>query len=350
MDYLHQLCDGCHRPLLPGEDVVVCPDCGTPQHRACYEQNHACVNAEKHETGFLWQADILPAPKAQHRDDFICPVCGAHNPVGTPECMRCGQRFEAQPNSSKPAVRPRDIRALFPEIPQEFDDEIGLDDAQYDAVCDSLLQRAAIAAPGMTPGQAEEEIAGHPIRQVMTFVASKPLVYINKFRALRTRRFTWNWAAFFFTPYWFFYRKLYKPGIVFLTLRACLEVLMLPLSIAYTDAAEGPMTALMQAFQSNDSAALQTAMDAVQTAASPFLWKFALIAGAMVLLSFFSGLLADRLYCRHVKHTLDEIKKAETRESFLLPFIRRSSVSVLALALSYAFISLLPYVIQYFFN
>ena len=55
MFYDNAVCDGCGQPLLEGEDIVVCPDCGTPQHRKCYELNNRCVNEHLHESGFVWQ-------------------------------------------------------------------------------------------------------------------------------------------------------------------------------------------------------------------------------------------------------------------------------------------------------
>ena len=55
MFYDNAVCDGCGKPLLENEDVVVCPVCGTPQHRSCYELNNKCVNEHLHESGFEWK-------------------------------------------------------------------------------------------------------------------------------------------------------------------------------------------------------------------------------------------------------------------------------------------------------
>ena len=30
------------------------------------------------------------------------------------------------------------------------------------------------------------------------------------------KKITFNWAAFFFSPYWLFYRKLWKAGLIFM--------------------------------------------------------------------------------------------------------------------------------------
>ena len=39
---------------------------------------------------------------------------------------------------------------------------------------------------------------------------------------------SWNWAAFFFSPFWFFYRKLYKAGAIFLTISVVLSLVNFP--------------------------------------------------------------------------------------------------------------------------
>ena len=31
-------CEGCGKPLTLQDDIVVCPDCGAPYHRVCYEK------------------------------------------------------------------------------------------------------------------------------------------------------------------------------------------------------------------------------------------------------------------------------------------------------------------------
>ena len=56
MFYDNKVCDGCSDVMLEGDDIVVCPECGTPQHRECYKKNNQCVNAHLHAEGFDWRA------------------------------------------------------------------------------------------------------------------------------------------------------------------------------------------------------------------------------------------------------------------------------------------------------
>ena len=44
MDYRGQHCPICGKEFCDGDDIVVCPECGTPYHRECYKTAGHCVN------------------------------------------------------------------------------------------------------------------------------------------------------------------------------------------------------------------------------------------------------------------------------------------------------------------
>ena len=50
MNYSNYKCPVCSNQFTEDDDVVVCPECGTPHHRECYIQNGKCSNADKHGT------------------------------------------------------------------------------------------------------------------------------------------------------------------------------------------------------------------------------------------------------------------------------------------------------------
>ena len=74
-------CFVCGQVFTDNDDVVVCPDCGTPYHRACWQKNGACVNLPLHESGKSWQ----PEKKAEEEAQMIriCPDCGK---IGRASC------------------------------------------------------------------------------------------------------------------------------------------------------------------------------------------------------------------------------------------------------------------------
>ena len=338
MDYLNHTCDGCGRRFTKDDDIVVCPVCATPQHRACYEANGRCVNEEKHDSGFVWQQSEQPQTPTTDAALSPCPVCGFQNRKDARLCIHCGAPLGAVPAPPAAAQQTRD---LFFDVQKP--DGFELDDEERDQLETLLNQRAALAAPGMQPEQEQEQIAGNPIKQVLTFVGSNALKYLQKFRKLENgQKIGWNWAAFFLSPYWFFYRKLYKPGIVFLTVRLCLTLLLFP----YENKA-------LELYQSLYANAANLSENAVQTALQEIFQTLipVYIGGAVLLiLAVLSALLADRLYYGYVRRSLDSAKSQETRDSVMLQFFKRGGVSPLMAVLSYAAISLIPNLILSFFN
>lgn len=51
-------CPVCRKPLSEASDVVVCPVCGTPHHRACYLAKNRCGVEEYHDSGFEWHGSL----------------------------------------------------------------------------------------------------------------------------------------------------------------------------------------------------------------------------------------------------------------------------------------------------
>ena len=162
------------------------------------------------------------------------------------------------------------------------------------------------------------------------------------FSSYSSSRGGWNWAAFFLSPYWFFYRKMYKPGIVFLTLRLCLMLLLFP----YENKA-------LELYQSLYANAANLSENAIQTALQEIFHTLipVYIGGAvLVVLAVVSALLADRLYYGYVRRSIDSAKAQETRDTVLMQFLKRGGVSPLMAVLSYAAVSLIPNLILSFFN
>ena len=60
-------CVACRQPLKPEDDIVVCPDCGAPYHRACYEKLGRCQFEAQHGPDFEWQPspEERPAPEPE---------------------------------------------------------------------------------------------------------------------------------------------------------------------------------------------------------------------------------------------------------------------------------------------
>ena len=177
MNYTGKLCDGCRQPLENGDDIVVCPICGTPQHRSCYEKNNKCVNEYLHSTDFTWTD---PEEEQRKKEEELK-----------------AQQAEQQP-------QPSDQPVFAPATPQSME---------------SVFLRGVLYDP-------KDDIGGATVGEAAEFVQNSAPRYIRKFMKQKKsgRKLSWNWAAFFFAPYWFFYRKLYKAGAVFLALSVALSL------------------------------------------------------------------------------------------------------------------------------
>lgn len=77
-------CEGCGEPLTLKDDIVVCPDCGAPYHRTCYEKLGRCIHSPAHAAGYEWH---FPYQDAELR---TCPSCGERTLRSEEICRCCG--------------------------------------------------------------------------------------------------------------------------------------------------------------------------------------------------------------------------------------------------------------------
>ena len=175
MDYKNEICKGCNQPIQEGDDVVVCPVCGTPQHRACWNKNGDCANAYLHADGFVWQKSQPDEP---------------------------AEKIESE--AQKPNTVPIMGKApAFEQLAQEAQN------------LESIFLKDQVA-------HKDEEFDGINVTDAGYYLQTGAHRYIRRFR--KGKKVTWNWGAFIFAPAWFFYRKLYKAGLVFLALVVSLNL------------------------------------------------------------------------------------------------------------------------------
>lgn len=180
--YNEKKCDGCAEVMHEDEDIVVCPECGTPQHRECYNKNNACVNAHLHAEGFDWrEANIKPEEplKPAEATGNSAPLLNTDGGI---------------PESALP-----------------------------------MFNVQSIVIDGKTVSTSKE-FSGIRVKDALTYLQINANKYIKKFiKNERKKNFiSWNWGAFFFTPAWFFYRKLYKAGAFFLTFAVAAALIAAP--------------------------------------------------------------------------------------------------------------------------
>lgn len=87
--YKGKKCFSCGEIFKENDDIVVCPDCGTPYHRECYAKEGKCINEELHKNGGSWR-DESAAENAAEGENLRCPRCGAENAPDKLFCEKCG--------------------------------------------------------------------------------------------------------------------------------------------------------------------------------------------------------------------------------------------------------------------
>lgn len=94
-------CPACNQPLAEQDDIVICPDCGAPYHRSCYQKAGHCLFYEQHGPGFEYKNPNQsesesaappppPPPGSSGQDAVLCRACGTPNNANNIFCQRCG--------------------------------------------------------------------------------------------------------------------------------------------------------------------------------------------------------------------------------------------------------------------
>lgn len=93
-------CQSCHKDILPGEDRVICPECGAPYHRECYQHEGQCVYADKHASGYEYRTPVEEkihnaGKEPAGEGGVVCPACQTVNSRLNIFCEHCGKPLHA---------------------------------------------------------------------------------------------------------------------------------------------------------------------------------------------------------------------------------------------------------------
>ncbi len=214
MNYIGYDCPVCKKPFAEGDDIVVCPVCGAPHHRACYQQKGGCGLEENHAKGIAWEDQAVPPaggqPNGSQTDGSAragrqnystgegamqrCPSCGSINPADGIFCQVCGTMMRRSAQSGYGPSNPFEGQA-----PNQ----------QYQNV-----YTASSFAPygGMNP---EETIGEASVKEIATYIGPASGFYLSRFRLYKAnnRSSSFCWSGFLFGFLYFFYRKVYRVAV-----------------------------------------------------------------------------------------------------------------------------------------
>ena len=195
--FKNQKCTVCEKIFDLSDDKVVCPVCGAPAHRECYRENGGCKFRELHAPGFDYNSVFKqPAAAETAEEEKKCPRCGVKYTDET-FCNACGYpvniNTQAETQNGQPNPFPFVMR------PGAFFNPMGAADP-------------------------EEKIEGIEAKYFATFVGNNAYYFVTRFKLFSRlkgflKKISLNLAAFFFTGYYFLYRKMYGVAAAFILIQ-----------------------------------------------------------------------------------------------------------------------------------
>ncbi len=211
MDFTNKNCPVCSEKFASGDDIVVCPKCGAPYHRSCYEIKGKCIFPELHKSGESWQeyTDREFQKSLPPEDDgrfVVCRHCGHKNSTDSIVCDRCGD-FLPSPAKRSPVYTGHsfDEQKSSEELPEGFPPIF-----QNGRVNIDEIRQYAIGIKN------DDDFDGVTGEELTAFIGSNEMYYGPIFSSIKKRNTSrFNFATFFFFDIWYLYRKQYLKGIFF---------------------------------------------------------------------------------------------------------------------------------------
>lgn len=302
MDLKFVSCPYCQKPFEEGDDVVVCPECGTPVHRHCWAEVGHCINEDKHAEGFAWEAPYSAereAAEQKAREEEAARKTAQTFGSG-------GRRADTRPDG------------------MPFDNEYG-NYASYTTGDHGEMR------PTMRVIGPEEMLGDFRVREYGDVIQKNKNKYIPKFFMMdRTKRnVTGNFAAFVFPTLWSAYRRMYGLALLLVILQFVVPFCALDSVVEYYSEAF-QLSREFVLTNGEDQAAAEEAMDDLmkKMPEPPVALRINhYIISAIHLLM---GIFANTIYKKRCEQLLTKAKaidKDEDRAAFLK---RRGGVSILS--------------------
>jgi hypothetical protein len=179
-------CIICQKPFTDDDDIVVCPVCGTPYHRACWEKQGKCINTSLHAVGGSW--DVIQQETRLRQGGRVCPHCQHVNLIDAKKCESCHGSILTEEEEAQR------IRISMPDGTNVYFDA-------EDPCC------------GLPP---DEKMGDETLGDVANYVRTNTLYYIPLFRRFRDtgRKISLNLSCVLFPHLYFAYRKMWPMALL----------------------------------------------------------------------------------------------------------------------------------------
>lgn len=252
MRYENTECVFCKKIFTADDDVVTCPECGSPHHRECWSNNGKCANADKHGDGFVWKFPLkdekptgfggnpFRTPQLQFDNNMrgkngerlaACPRCGHFNFENEVLCQNChAALFDLQELVSKHEDSPKeDFESENQSICMSVTDTDNTEENQNgEFVGDSQASFQDIVSKEAVSGYLNRYLClrddaeydgGITVREYAEYLGNtRARAYIRKIVASERvgKSFCLTIPVLLFGPVWYFYKKMFKEGFLYL--------------------------------------------------------------------------------------------------------------------------------------
>lgn len=205
MEFTKYSCPVCGKQFTKEDDIVVCPECGAPHHRECYEKNGKCFYSDKHSDDFSFE-EISAENEAENETEgqtIICPNCKAENPKEMFYCQKCGFPLNEQDrkqNTTEQQKPPFQSGGIPP-----FGMPFGTNPQQMNTAFDPMA------------GMKSDDKIGDNVTagEVSKFVGKNTQYFLRIFSNIKNYdKSRFNFSAFLFSGAYFLYRKMIVLGII----------------------------------------------------------------------------------------------------------------------------------------
>lgn len=288
MDYKKEICPICLKEFAEGDDIVVCPECGTPHHRECWQENGCCANIANHGENFEWHKTQQSEEPSQPKPDINAQQGNTNAPFHMPVI-----------------------------------DPLNTSDDRFENLC----------MAGVNAGKDEKTTDGMRIGDIAFYIQQNARHYINKF--IKNKKITFNWAALLFGPAWFFYRKLYKAGAIFLALTVAISLFTYPLSDKLYKEQQEIESMISSESENGEKLTMEEYMAMAQNKeyynkTKSYVEKASILLAVRAIPHILAAILANEIYRRKIKSDLGDINSAsEDKMMQRMLIVQRGGVSFL---------------------
>ena len=286
MEFNQYKCPVCDQSFKSDDDVVVCPECGTPHHRECYENSGHCYYEDKHSEDFSFESN--EHTHEQEQSDFtVCPQCQTENEKTSFYCNKCG--FPLNERDRNNADSNRRVNTEYNNTNNTQGMPFGFGAAGM-PVFDPLA--------GL---DSEDEIADNvKVGEAAKFIGKTTqyfLMVFNKIKKWKHSRF--NFSAMIFAEVYFLYRKMTAIGVI-------ISLVMMATTVASAAIMMSPDW--IASYNNLVNLSYSGVRVSVFSPEFSFMYLPLALQGLRLVIRVLSGLFANKLYYKHCTKKINEIK------------------------------------------